>query len=250
MFKKSIIVYLSALLFSFTVAAKSEPEVSKNVPLKIEALSSKVYLVTSYKTILNVYESDTPKIIDANALLYISGKDAYLIDTPWNVADMPQLMDWIEDKGLTLKDTVITHSHEDRSAGLGYLSEHGFSTYASALTNSLLKAEHKPVATNTFEGDTFDLIKGEIEIYYSGPGHAIDNLVVWLPKEKILFGGCMLRANEAEGLGWIGDADLEQWHQSVLNVKNKYADIKLVIPGHGKIGHDQSMITHTLNLTK
>ena len=252
-FNKTLVIIFSFLLFNFLTLAKPEIQSSKSdqsINLKVEELSPKVFLIKSYRKILNIYESNKPQILDSNALLYIDGKDAYLIDTPWNAADMPSLMNWIEERGLQLKDSVVTHSHEDRSAGLGYLSQHGFNTYSSELTNKLLERDEMPVATTTFKGNTFELLKDKIEVYYPGPGHTIDNLVVWLPEEQILFGACIMRANEAKGLGWIGEADTVNWHQSVLNVQKKYPNVKLIVPGHGEIGFNQSIIIHTLKLTK
>ncbi|WP_261921641.1 MBL fold metallo-hydrolase, partial [Vibrio aestuarianus] len=91
-------------------------------------------------------------------------------------------------------------------------------------------------------------LKGKVEVYYPGAGHTDDNVVVWLPKENILVAGCLLRANEENNIGWIGDADTDKWAQSVRKVQNKFPNVKLVIPGHGEVGEGSGMITHTIEV--
>lgn len=186
--------------------------------------------------------------MDANSIIYVDGKDAYYIDTPWNSTDMPELMAWLDVRGLTLKKTVFTHFHEDQTGGLDYLLDNKFNTFSSNKTNQLLIKQGKSAANNEFTGVNFEFLKDKIEVYYPGPGHSPDNLVVWLPKENILVGGCLLRANEVNSIGWIGDADTEKWALSVQKVQEKFPNVKLVIPGHGEMGENSSIITHTMEV--
>ena len=216
--------------------------------LSIEAVSANVYLVKSYKTIEDG-ETGNPVVMDANAVIYRDGNNAYLIDTPWNVADMPAVNAWIDERGLTLKGVVVTHYHEDRSAGLDYLQQQGIASFASKETNALLKQHGKTVAQHTLVDKEAEVLKDKIEVYYPGPGHSQDNVVVWLPNEKTLIGGCLLRALETDTLGWVGDADVRQWSQSVRKVQIKYPDAIKVIPGHGEVGIGQAIIEHTLKVS-
>ena len=50
-----------------------------------------------------------------------------------------------------------------------------------------------------------------IEIYYPGPTHTYDNLVVYIPSKKILFGGCMVLSSDTEKVGYIKDGNIEEW---------------------------------------
>lgn len=88
-----------------------------------------------------------------------------------------------------------------------------------------------------------------LEAFYPGGGHTIDNIVVWLPKSKILFGGCLVRSLESKSLGYVGEAHIEQWSDSVKRVLAKYSEAKLVIPGHGKFG-DIELLNHTEKLAE
>jgi len=87
----------------------------------------------------------------------------------------------------------------------------------------------------------------EVIISYPGPAHTKDNLVVYLPKQKVLFGGCLLRALDWTSLGNTKDADLKNYYESTKNLLS--FNSKIVIPGHGAIG-DKSLITHTMALAK
>ncbi|MEJ6355620.1 IMP family subclass B1 metallo-beta-lactamase, partial [Pseudomonas aeruginosa] len=67
-----------------------------------------------------------------------------------------------------------------------------------------------------------------------GPGHTQDNVVVWLPEKKILFGGCFVKP---DGLGNLGDANLEAWPKSAKILMSKYGKAKLVVSSHSEIGN-------------
>ena len=228
---------LLILISIHPVAAKDEFPA-----LKIQQLSDGVYLHTSFQ----VYEGFG--LVDSNGLVVLVGKDAYLVDTPWSAEDTEKLLDWITAHGFTAKGSVSTHFHADRTAGIEFLNSKSIPTYASTLTNQLLKASVKPQAVNEFDSDDYWLVEDQIQIFYPGGGHSQDNVVVWLADPQILFGGCLIRPQETENLGNTGDAVISEWSRSVANVQSKYGDAKIVVPGHGKIG-DASVLEHTRRIT-
>jgi glyoxylase-like metal-dependent hydrolase (beta-lactamase superfamily II) len=74
-----------------------------------------------------------------------------------------------------------------------------------------------------------------------------DNIVVYFPGHKLLFGGCLVRANTAEGLGYVIDSDLDNWDDAVKAVAKRFADADVVVPGHGEPG-GRGLLSHTLTL--
>jgi metallo-beta-lactamase class B len=88
-------------------------------------------------------------------------------------------------------------------------------------------------------------------LYYPGETHSPDNITVYYPEKKILFGGCMIKELSAADLGNTDDANLEQWPVSIERLKAKYneANVNIVIPGHGKTG-DIHLLDKTLELSK
>lgn len=209
--------------------------------LKIQELNDGVYLHTSYQNV------DGFGLVDANGLVVIVDNDAYIVDTPWSAQDTENLLDWIKARGFTAKASVSTHFHEDRTAGIETLNAQAIPTYASTLTNTLLREAGKAQAKNVFEFDDFWLVKDQIEVFYPGAGHSQDNVVVWLPDQRLLFGGCLIRADETQSLGNLSDAVTSAWPESAENLQSKYGDARFVVPGHGKVG-DISLLEHTRQL--
>ena len=205
---------------------------------KIKKLSDNVYQHISYKKV------EPWGLIGASGLVVINGTEAHMIDTPWTTKGTEQLIEWIEAKGLTIKSAVVTHFHEDASGGIPLLNDLKIKTYATSLTNKLLKLNQKEVSSDEISSNTFEFIDGVASVFYPGAGHTEDNIVVWLPNEKILFGGCFVKSLHNKNLGYIGDADINEWPNSIQKVINRYPDVKFVVPGHGKIGYI-SLLTHT-----
>jgi glyoxylase-like metal-dependent hydrolase (beta-lactamase superfamily II) len=86
-----------------------------------------------------------------------------------------------------------------------------------------------------------------VEVYDLGAGHTEDNLVVWLPAQKILFGGCLIKSLNSSVLGYTAEADMQAWPLTVAKVQAQFPQMKMVVPGHGKVG-DKALLTHTIAL--
>lgn len=208
---------------------------------EIKQLSDNVYQHISFKRV------EPWGLIGSSGLVVVNGTEAHLIDTPWTSSATEQLIEWIEAKGLALKSAVVTHFHEDSSGDIALLNELNIKTYATSLTNKLLRSDQKEESSDEIPGDAFEFVDGIASVYYPGAGHTEDNIVVWLPNEKILFGGCFVKSLNNKTLGYTGDAHIDEWPDSIQNVINRYPDVKLVVPGHGEIG-DISLLTHTQTL--
>lgn len=70
---------------------------------------------------------------------------------------------------------------------------------------------------------------------FFGEGHTADNIISYLPSEKAMFGGCMIKEIGA-GKGNLADANVNEWSKSVRKVKLAYHEVQYIIPGHGKYG--------------
>jgi metallo-beta-lactamase class B/metallo-beta-lactamase class B GIM len=186
-------------------------------------------------------------LVDANGLVVVEGKEAYLIDTPWSEKDTIALVEWIKQQGFVLKASISTHSHADRTAGIGYLNSIGVSTHVSAMTQKILTTHHQTLANQPFDGDSFILANGLLEARYLGAGHTIDNIVVWLPKAQLLFGGCLVKSAHSKSMGYIAEASLTDWPVTISKVKATYPDAEVIVPGHGAIGNAQ-LLDHTQGL--
>ena len=209
--------------------------------LKITKLNDNVYQHISYKKV------GSYGMVGASGLVVLDGANAHIIDTPWTAQDTKKLVAWIASKNLTLKSAVVTHFHQDASGGLSFLNSLKIKTYATSLTNELLSSKQRDTSSHAIRNSEYTLLTDKIETFYPGAGHSQDNIVVWLPKEKILFGGCFVKSIESKGLGYTGHASVKDWPISIQNVINKYPNVEMVVPGHGKIG-DISLLRHTAQL--
>jgi metallo-beta-lactamase class B len=63
----------------------------------------------------------------------------------------------------------------------------------------------------------------------------------------ILFGGCLIKSIDSNGLGNLSDAVVADWDKTIEKVMKKYPVIKTVIPGHGNFGGPE-LLTHTIEL--
>lgn len=232
--------YFSTLLILLSLCSFA----SDGIPeLEIHKIDGNVFLHTSYSRV------DGYGLVSSNGLIVIDDGKAFIVDTPWSVRDTETLVHWIKENNYELLGSVSTHWHEDRTAGIKWLNDHSISTYATALTNDILKTNKKELAKHTLKGNESTLFRGLIDVFYPGGGHTVDNVVVWLPKSKTLFGGCFVRSLDSEGLGYTGEADIDQWLRSAQKALSMYSKAQTVIPGHGKLG-DIALLKHTKNLAE
>ncbi len=214
--------------------------------IKITPVDSNIYLYTSYGDVGNY------KNIDANAVVVISGNDALLFDTPWDDAQATQLISYVQDnlkKNIIM--SVITHAHVDRIGSIRTMHKNNIPTLCYHLT-ATEAPKHKHMAPeHLFYGTDTTLKCGDMDIiaYYPGAGHTVDNIVLYIPSKKFLYGGCFIKSGYSQSIGNIADADVVEWPVSVRKMQQRFAatGIDMVIPGHGSWESDKA-IENTLRL--
>ena len=231
---KFIILFVSFISWT-ALASNQEPE------LIITKLTDNVYQHVSYM------KTEQWGMVAASGLVVIDKNDAYIIDTPWSLEDTEKLINWVTSKNLTLKASIVTHFHEDASGGLPVLNGLKIKTYAYTLTNKLLNLANREQSSDDITSDIFELVPGTIEVFYPGAGHSQDNIVIWLPKVNVLFGGCFVKSINSKNLGNLSDASVKGWPNSINKVIDKYPSVEIVVPGHGEVG-DISLLKHTAQL--
>ncbi len=86
----------------------------------------------------------------------------------------------------------------------------------------------------------------DLELFFPGPCHTRDNILVWLPHQRVLFGGCFVKSVTADSLGNVEDAALRDWPASLGRVRAAYPSPSMVIPGHGTIHGESLAATQSL----
>ncbi len=210
--------------------------------IEISKVTDTVWLHTTYEKYNGVRFS-------SNGLIILTSEGLVLIDTPWNNEQAKELINLSTD--IFQKDFVmafITHAHMDRIGGIDILIENDVEVISTSLTAQIAEMNgYKKPKANLDHDPIIQVGEKNIEVYYPGEGHSKDNIVIWLAEDKILFGGCLVKSLNSNGLGSTVDANIEAWPASISNVMIKYSDAEHVIPGHGKWG-DKELLQHTLEL--
>jgi metallo-beta-lactamase class B len=215
---------------------------TEKLKLKISHLTGDFYIYTTY----NTYEGNqTP----ANGMYLLTDVGVVLFDTPWDTTQFQPLLDSIKfkhKKNVTM--CIATHWHSDKTEGLEYYKQKGIKTYTTFLTDELSKKNNKKRSEFLIAKDTvFNSGQYSFETYYPGEGHTADNIIVWFNKEKILYGGCLIKGADAENLGYLGDANVKEYETTLIRVQKKCTDPKFIILSHSDWNNINSL-KHSIEL--
>ncbi|MBN2394290.1 MAG: MBL fold metallo-hydrolase [Anaerolineae bacterium] len=197
-----------------------------------------------------------------------------LVDTPYTPEATQTVLEWAEKQfGKRAVVAINTGYHYDNLGGNAYLLEQGIPVYGSDLTVRLLAERGDAMRAMTLDwlkdpkdkayydahqallyvapDHTFALDEGlqlefgdeTVEVYFPGSTHAPDNVVVYFPGRKLLFGGCMIIGGDQ--VGNMADADMAAWLDSLRKLER--FDVEIVVPGHGERLEPQ-LIEHTVEL--
>jgi glyoxylase-like metal-dependent hydrolase (beta-lactamase superfamily II) len=121
-------------------------------------------------------------------------------------------------------------------------------TKAAELRKSIEVSKQHQIATGAIEvtpptttlSERMTIFRGgrEIRLLYFGRGHTGGDVVVYLPREKIVATGDLLTA----GLSYMGDGYLEEWANTLEELKS--LDFEVVLPGHGEAFREREKIDY------
>jgi metallo-beta-lactamase class B len=217
---------------------------TENEKLKIAHLTGDFYIYTTY----NTYQDSK---VPANGMYLVTNNGVVMFDTPWDTTQFQPLLDSIQVKHN--KKVVLcfaTHWHSDKTAGLEYYRQQGIKTYTTHLTDELSKINNKKRAEFLIATDTtFTVGQYSFETYFPGEGHTIDNIVIWFKKEKILFGGCLIKGADAEDLGYLDDGNKTTYAATLKKVQKKYRNPNFIIIAHSDWRNINSL-KHSIMMAK
>ncbi|NJO25322.1 MAG: BlaB/IND/MUS family subclass B1 metallo-beta-lactamase [Bacteroidia bacterium] len=227
-------------LFSLNNIFGQHPGIS----LKISHLTGNFYVYTTY----NAYKGNR---VPANGMYLITDHGVILFDTPWDTTQFQPLLDSVKAKHN--KNAVLciaTHFHEDRTGGLEYYKQQGIKTYTTRQTDELSRKRGMKKAEFLIASDTiFRVGQYSFQTYFPGHGHAPDNIVIWFEKERILYGGCLVKSVEDGNLGNLSDASAKDYAATIKNVQNKCKSPEYIITGHGDWTSTKSL-NHTFKMAQ
>ncbi len=212
--------------------------------LKVDKIGSNTFVHVSY------LETESFGRVSCNGMIVIDDGEALIVDTPIEDRVSKELIGWIKNT-LNCKPigVIATHFHDDCLGGLNEFHGNGIPSYASLKTIDLAKSDSITSPQIGFENH-FEIKVGNSKVIneFIGEGHTQDNIVSYFPNDKVLFGGCLIKRVNAKK-GYLGDANINEWSNTVRAVKSKYKDAEIIIPGHGKPG-GQELLSYTIELFK
>lgn len=238
---KKTLLALLALIMALPLAARKMIEVGKDI--EVHALTPGIWRHVTYQEMKGFGR------VPANGLIIVYMDRAVMVDTPWTPEQTAALIDWV---ATVLKarvtDVVVSHSHVDCLGGLPEVHKRGIRSIGLDKTRELALAAGVEAPGKVFGGlARIKAGRRPLELFYPGAGHSVDNIVVWIADEQVLFGGCLVKAADAGTLGNSAEADLAAWPATLANLKSTYPLARIVVPGHGDPGGPE-LIEHTLKL--
>ncbi len=223
---------------------KEDSIVYRSDDLLIQKFADHVYVHTSF---LN---TDSFGRVACNGMIIVNGNEAVVFDTPADNKSSEELIQYLTSVLKTKVTALIpTHFHADCVGGLETFNAHNIPAYASSQTIALLKRKGQQVTKpiKGFDG-ILTLPVGDKKVYaeYVGEGHTKDNIIGYFPDDNALFGGCLIKEVGATK-GNLEDANVLAWPGTVRKLKQKYPQVTIVVPGHGKSGGTE-LLDYTIHL--
>ncbi len=240
-FPRAARLALAALSTLFACAAPPTPPPA----VTLTPLAPGVWLHASFK--------DVPPWgnVLSHGLVVATPAGAVVVDTTWDdVGTTALLAEAGRATGSRVHAVVATHAHDDKMGGLRAVRAAGIRSYAHAFSNEDAPARGlAPASDGLFADGSRDFALAGLEIFHPGAGHTRDNLVVYVPSARVLFGGCLVRPGAATDLGNTADGDVAHWADAVRAVVARFPDARIVVPSHGAAGGPE-LLAHTIALAE
>ncbi|GAB3503901.1 BcII family subclass B1 metallo-beta-lactamase [Spirosoma knui] len=238
--------FLIVFIICFFGYGISHAQPAPKPKLTVTPLTDQVWVHVTY----GIYQQTA---VPSNGLIIRTKEGVVLVDTGWdsdgNTDNTRQLLQWVADSlHQPVRLCIVTHAHEDRVGGISELRKAGIRVVSTPLTARKSVTLGYQAPDGILPADTtFTIGDVPIRCYFPGEGHTSDNIVVWLPNQRILHGGCFVKSVAAFGMGNVADANLNEWGNSVRRVIKEFGTANVVVPGHESWGDTQSL-EHTLRL--
>ncbi len=244
---KSTIIALVFSIFFWNCTSSNHLAFKPKVVYKTNNLIVKQISKNSFIHISYLQTNDFGNV-PCNGLIVRDNKEVIIFDTPTNDTSADELVKYVK-QNLHCKINAIvpTHFHDDCLGGLKAFHKNNIVSYANRKTIELAQENNLPVPMKSIT-DSLTLNVGDtsVSVRFFGEGHTKDNVVGYFASENVLFGGCLMKELQASK-GYLGDANVSAWSNTVEKIKNTYPNVKIVVPGHGECG-DKKLLDYTIKL--
>jgi glyoxylase-like metal-dependent hydrolase (beta-lactamase superfamily II) len=222
-----------------TLAAVSQPAWSQTAPAPAPAAAAAAAPTPAPYETKKVEGTDNVYIFRAGGAqsMFIVTKDGVIATDPIAYANRQASQVYVDEiRKITnqpIKYLIYSHHHFDHIAGGKAFKDAGATIVAHQKVNErlkFLKDPFTPLADETFATNrTITLGGTTLELHYLGPNHGDTNLVMRLPKERIIFTVDWVPVGSLPGRAMIDSFPLE-WEDSLK--KLIAMDWERLIPGH------------------
>lgn len=244
--QRAIFPFLTASVALATATGMANAAIPE---MKAVQVSASVYFVQG----LAALGSQENQNFISNAGFVVTPKSVVVIDALGSPALAQRLVQLIKTiTPLPISHVIVTHYHADHIYGLQVFKDLGAhiiahqaaGEYINSETARLrLKASQEQlgpwidqntrlvVADEMLQGTTPQKLQVngvDFIIAPAGPAHTPEDLVIYLPFEKVLFAGDLVFRGR---LPFVGGADSKQWINSLNKLLN--FDVSVIVPGHG-----------------
>jgi glyoxylase-like metal-dependent hydrolase (beta-lactamase superfamily II) len=264
-------VFLSALLVASTLTgAQTQPvsegnesaDFSLTPPLVV---AKRVSLSSWYVEGLGALGSTANQNYISNAAFVVTPAGVVVMDALGSPALADRLLAEIRKvTPLPVTHVIVTHYHADHIYGLQSFKAKGARIIAHRAAQEYLNSDTAQIrleasrqtlapwidaSTRLVHADEWidgpkELVVGGVRFLLQpvGPSHTPEDLVVYLPKEKILFAGDLVFRGR---IPYVGQADSGHWIKALQTLLAFETDT--IVPGHGPLS---SQARHDMELTR
>lgn len=171
----------------------------------------------------------TGEYFDVNMTLVVSGKEATLIDTGASIEEAIRIKEYMDKENILLKNIILTHGHADHTGNLKLFKQDDtrIFNYYNTVYNQVIKMGDKALT-----------------IIHT-PGHCNDEHLSVDINDTILIAGDIINTN-FDPIDPNLRGNHEKLHTSLLKLKkNNYT---IIVPGHGKIAANDTIIREYLRI--
>jgi metallo-beta-lactamase class B len=210
----------------------------------------------------NVYVAEDYFYSKENSVVFVGENSVTVVGATWTPETARLLA--VEINKITSKpitEVIDTNYHPDRAGGNAYFKKIGAKIISTKLTSDLLTTHWDEMVgyvqkgfpnypalplvlpNKTFDGD-FELQGGSVKAIYLGPSHTPDGIFAFFPREKVLYGNCILK----EQLGNLDFADLAEYPKTLEKLKRLNLGFTTIVAGHWSPIHGPELIDRYLQL--
>ncbi|WP_395376782.1 MBL fold metallo-hydrolase [Marinicella sp. W31] len=234
---------LAVLFLLLTVQHVVADEARVLKPIQYQSLGNDVWMYTAYMDITGYDNYPT------NGVIVLGNESAMIVDLPVSDIYTRYVFDWIEKQGREVRYVVPQHFHIDSAGGLKYAQKRGAQVLMLDKTQAMQFSELEVKPDIVFADELrLRVDQHDLWLAHLGGGHSADSVVAWLPQQKILVGGCLVKSGQSKTLGNTVDAVMDAYANTLRRIQNRFPDIQTVTPGHGAPA--ENLLQHTLGLVQ